>query len=212
MATRFENVWLCKYPRPGKCIHDPGGEFTGAAFQSMLATNGIRSVPTTVKNPQANSIAERVHRVVGDMIRTQLDGTDLNSIADANLFVDTVLASAAFGLRATVHTTMTVSPGAAVFGRDMLMNIPVTVDWEMVRQRRRARMTYNNEQENAKRRIKDYQVNDMVYIENPSRRKLAQKNLGPYRIDQIHTNGTVTLELDGGVFDTINIRRLKPYP
>jgi len=176
VATRFENAWLCKYPRPGKCIHDPGGKFAGTAVQSMLATNGIRSVPTTVKNPQANSIAERVHRVVGDMIRTQLDGTDLNSIADANLFVDAVLASATFGLRATVHTTMTVSHGAAAFGRDMLINIPLTVDWEMVRQRRRARMMYNNEQENAKRRVKDYQVGDMVHIENPSRRKLAQKN------------------------------------
>jgi len=91
-----------------------------------------------------NSIAERMHRVVGNMIRMQLDGTDLSNIADANLFVDTVSASVPIGLRATAHTTLTVSPGAAVFGRDMLINIPVSVDWEMTRQRRRARMTYNN--------------------------------------------------------------------
>lgn len=92
-----------------------GGEFIGAPFQSMLVTNGIKSVSNTVKNPQANSIAERMRRVVGDMMRTQSDGTDLSNVADANLFVDTILASAALGLRATVHTALAVSPGAAVF-------------------------------------------------------------------------------------------------
>jgi len=157
-----------------------------------------------------NSIAERMHRVVGDMIRTQLDDTDLSNIADANLFVDTVLASAPLGLRATVHTALTVSPGAAVFGRDMLLNIPVSADWEMIRQRRQARMTYNNKQENAKRRFKDFQVGEMVHLKNDSRRKLAQKNLGPFRINQVHTNGMVTLELDGGVFEQINVRRIDP--
>jgi len=151
-----------------------------------------------------------MHRVVGGMIKMQLDGTDFSNIADANLFVDTVLASATLGLRATVHTTLTVSPGAAVFGRDMLINIPVSVDWEMIRQRRRARTTYNNKQENAKRRFKDFQVSEMVHLKNDLRRKLAQKNLGPFRIDQVHTNGTVTLELDGGVFEQVNIRRIDP--
>jgi len=151
-----------------------------------------------------------MHRVVGGMIRTQLDGTDLGNIADANLFVDTVLASATLGLRATVHTTLAVSPGAAVFGRDMLINSPVSVDWEMIRQRRRARMTYNNEQENARRRFKDFQVGEMAHLKNDSCRKLAQKNLGPFRIDQVHTNGTVTLELNGGVFERVNARRIDP--
>ena len=147
---------------------------------------------------------------MGDMIRTQLDDTDLNNIADANLFVDTVLASATLGLRATVHTTLAVSPGAAIFGRDMLLNLPVTVDWEMLRQRRRARMTLNNEQENAKRKPKDHKVGELVYILNDSRRKLASKKEGPFPIDQVHTNGTVTIQRDGGVYEKINIRRIEP--
>jgi len=97
-----------------------------------------------------------------------------------------------------------------VFDRDMLINIPVSVDWEMIRQRRRTRMTYNNEQENAKRRFKDFQVGEMVHLKNDSCRKLVEKNLGPFRIDQVHTNGTVTLELYGGVFERVNIRRIDP--
>jgi hypothetical protein len=210
VTIKFENSWLSRYPRPSKVGHDMGGEFIGAPFQSMLVTNGIKSVPNTVKNPQANSIAERMHRVVGDMIRTQLDGTDLSNIADANLFVDTILASATLGLRATVHTTLAVSPGAAVFGRDMLLNIPVAVDWELVRQRRRAKMSYNNARENAKRRHKDYKIGDEVYILNDSLRKLAPKKDALVVIEQVHANGTVTVRREGGVFERINIRRIAP--
>ena len=35
----------------------------------MLASHCIEPVPTTVKNPTANSIAERLHLIMGDMLR-----------------------------------------------------------------------------------------------------------------------------------------------
>ena len=35
----------------------------------MLSSYGIETVPTTVKNPQANYV-ERVHQTLGNMIRT----------------------------------------------------------------------------------------------------------------------------------------------
>ena len=38
-----------------RCIHDNGPEFMGAPFMRMLEVNGIKDVPTTVKNPQANA-------------------------------------------------------------------------------------------------------------------------------------------------------------
>jgi len=66
------------------------------------------------------------------------------------------------------------------------------------------------EQEKAKRRFKAFPVAKMVHLKNDSRRKLAQKNLRPFRIDQVHTNGMVTLELDGGVFEWVNIKRIDP--
>ena len=56
----FENNWLARYPRPSRCLHDNGGEFTGAASLHMLRANGIKDVTTTVKNPQANAICERL--------------------------------------------------------------------------------------------------------------------------------------------------------
>ena len=55
ISMLFENNWLARYPRPSRCIHDNGGEFTGAAFFYMLRANCIKDVTTTVKNPQANA-------------------------------------------------------------------------------------------------------------------------------------------------------------
>jgi hypothetical protein len=41
---------------PNSVIHDQGKEFVGFHFQQMLQRNGVRSQPTTVKNPQANTL------------------------------------------------------------------------------------------------------------------------------------------------------------
>ena len=37
VAQKFTNVWLSRYPKPNACIHDKGGEFTGAMFLQLLA-------------------------------------------------------------------------------------------------------------------------------------------------------------------------------
>ena len=42
MAMHFENEWLSRYPCPLRCVHDQGGEFTGADFQRILMLNGSR--------------------------------------------------------------------------------------------------------------------------------------------------------------------------
>eukprot|EP00978_Attheya_sp_CCMP212_P034047 scaffold140721_cov55-Attheya_sp.AAC.3 len=33
IGAKFEQGWLSRYPRPVRCIHDNGGEFTGEKFQ-----------------------------------------------------------------------------------------------------------------------------------------------------------------------------------
>ena len=70
VAQQFENCWLNQYPRPNKCIHDKGGEFIGPEFQSLLARADITDSPTTSRNPQANSVCERLHQTVANILRT----------------------------------------------------------------------------------------------------------------------------------------------
>jgi hypothetical protein len=82
-----------------------------------------------VKNPRANGILERVHQVQGQMLHTaELDMA--NSVTPDD--VDVILDNAAWAIRSTYHTVPKASPGAAIFGRDMLFDIPFVADWRKI--------------------------------------------------------------------------------
>ena len=85
----------------------------------------VKRKPTSIKNPQANAILERINQVVMAMIRTsEIDMAD--SIAPSD--IDAVLTNASWAIRSTYHTVLKASPGAAIFGRDMLFDIPFIAD------------------------------------------------------------------------------------
>ncbi len=46
--------------------------------------------------------------------------------------VDVFLDNAAWVIRSTYHTVLKTSPGAAIFGRDMLFDIPFIADWRKI--------------------------------------------------------------------------------
>ena len=74
-----------------------------------------------LKTPQANAVLERVHQVIMTMLRTaEIDMT--TSVAPSD--IATFLTNAAWAIHSTYHTVLKTSPGAAIFGRDMLFNIP----------------------------------------------------------------------------------------
>ena len=66
----FNNIWLSCYPRPRKVIFDNGNEFK-KDFSPLLRDFSIKNSPTFIKNPQANSVLERVYQVLGNMLRKQ---------------------------------------------------------------------------------------------------------------------------------------------
>ena len=49
------------------------------------------------------------------------------------------------------HTVLKASPGAAIFGRDMLFDIPFIADWCKIGDRRQLLTDRGNQQENAKK-------------------------------------------------------------
>jgi hypothetical protein len=59
-------TWLSRYPRCCYIIYNNGSEFK-LNFECLCETYGIKRKPTTVKNPQANAILERLHQVLGQM-------------------------------------------------------------------------------------------------------------------------------------------------
>jgi hypothetical protein len=61
VGMHFENIWLARYPRPIKCIHDQGTEFIGADFQAVLRRAGIQDVPTTVRSLRTTASVSGKH-------------------------------------------------------------------------------------------------------------------------------------------------------
>jgi hypothetical protein len=73
----------------------------------------MKRKPTRIKNPLANAICERIHQVLGTMMRTsELDMDD--SVDPAN--IDTFIDNAAWAICSIYHTVLKASPGAAIFG------------------------------------------------------------------------------------------------
>ncbi len=87
ITRKFAQCWLTRYPWPQRCIHDPGGEFTGPEFQILLQNCHIRDVCTTAKNPQSNAVCERMYQTVGNVLRPLLHGEPPQNIASAKEYI-----------------------------------------------------------------------------------------------------------------------------
>ena len=210
VANIVETTWLSRYPWPQEIVYDRGTEFMGD-FANMISDDyGITKRPITVRNPQANSIIERIHQTLGNIIRTfELH----NDTEITNESWDGILSAAMFALRATYHTTTQATPMQLVFGRDAILNIKFEADWKYIKDRKQDAINYNNNRENSKRIPYEYQVNQQVMLDvtGTTKSKYAKNPYeGPYKVLQVNNNGTVVLKM-GPVIDTVNIRNIKPY-
>ena len=208
VANIIEQEWFSRYPWPTQITFDRGSEFIGHAFQDMISNDyGIKKKPITVRNPQANAIVERIHQVLGNIIRTfELQE---NYLDEENPWKG-ILSAAAFAVRSTYHTTLQKTPGQLVFGRDMIFNVKHTANWEYIKARKQKIISKNNKLENAKRTPHTYTAGDQVLLRKGTENKQEQPNSGPHSIVEVKTNGTVRLRM-GAVVDSVHIRRLIPY-
>ena len=79
-------------------------------------------------------IIESVHQVVCDMLYTH----DLNEYVFDEIHPwGSMLQDVAYSISTTHHTTIKVSPGQLVFGRDILFSIPYTPTWENITAQKR---------------------------------------------------------------------------
>ena len=71
IANIVEQQWLSRYPWSIQVSMDRGSEFIGHEFKTLLKEDyGIKNKLITVCNSQANSIIERIHQTLGNIIRT----------------------------------------------------------------------------------------------------------------------------------------------
>jgi transposase InsO family protein len=208
VANIVEQEWFCRYPWPTQITYDRGSEFIGHDFQEMIVNDyGIKRKPITVRNPQANAIVERVHQVIGNIIRTFELQTNYLDEDDP---WKGILSATAFAVRSTYHTTLHKTPGQLVFGRDMIFNVKHTANWEYIRQQKQKLIRKNNEYENAKRIPHTYSVGDQVLLKKGNTNKYEKPYSGPHEVTSVFTNGTVRIQV-GAVTSTVNIRRIEPF-
>ena len=209
VAEKFRQSWLCRYPWPIRCIHDNGGEFVGYEFQQLLHQCNIKSHHTTSKNPQSNAICERMHQTVGNILRTILHAKPSNQLNPTSI-IDEALLTTVHCLRSTVSRSLNQhSPGEIAFNRHMFLDLPITADLHLLNKHRSAIIRKNLKYINKKRIEFDYQPGQSVYIKEVST-KLGSRSVGPFPIQSVHTNGTVTIIRNPGTKERINIRRLIP--
>jgi hypothetical protein len=152
---------------------------------------------------------ERVHQVLGQMLHTaELDVANSVTSNDIDVFLDNV----AWAIRSTYHRVLKASPGAAIFGQDMLFDIPFMADWRKIGERRQSLTNPGNQRKNAKQIDYDYKVGDKVLVINKGILRKAESAYGkePWTITTVHTNGSIRIQCRTKT-KQLSIRRVEPF-
>jgi hypothetical protein len=165
--------------------------------------------PTMIKNPQENAICERIHQVLGTMMCTsEIDMAESVEPADIDTFID----NAAWEICSIYHTVLKASPGAAIFGHDMLFDVLFIADWKQIGEYRQHQTDCSNESENKKRVGYNFKIGDTIRICKDGILRKAEYKwiIEPWTITAVHTNGTIRIQC-GTKLERINIWRVTPF-
>jgi len=191
---------------------DKGREFAWEVSETLQNECGVKRKIITSCNPQSNSMIERCHKTLHNMIRSAQikDKRDLDSL----LGFKGVLAACRKAMNSTVHTTARATPTQLVFGRDAMLTFQA--DWQFIWERKQRVIIQNNKRENAKRKPHAHNAGDVVVVKAGKGHKHGSNPyLDPMRITQVYDNGTVKLvkvadNNGGAVSQTWNIRNIEP--
>ncbi len=126
--------------------------------------------------------------------------------------IDVFLSDAAWAVCSTYHTVLKASPGAVIFGQDMLFDIPFIADWQKIGEFRQRLTDLSNDCKNEGRIDYDYKVGQKVLLRKEGILHNAESrwHKKPWLITTVHTNGTITVQCRTKV-ERMNIQRVKPF-
>ncbi len=110
--------------------------------------------------------------------------------------IDVFLSDTAWAVCSTYHTVLKASPGAAIFGQDMLFDILFIADWQKIGEHRQQPTDINNTHENKGRIDYDYKVGQKVLVWKKGILCKSESiwHRKPWLITSVHTNGTITVQ------------------
>jgi hypothetical protein len=109
---------------------DCGAELMAKTKDMLKNEYGIKQQVITTQNPQANSMVERVHQTLHQLIRTH----DITNNPDIDLddpFTG-ILTTCAFAMQTTVHIIIRPQPSQLVFRCDAIYNTVFKADWQYI--------------------------------------------------------------------------------
>ena len=131
------------------------------------------------------------------MIFTMLCAAELDM---ANTVVpsdrDAFLTDVTCATRSTYHTVIKAYPGAAIFGRDMLFDIPFLADWNKIGDHRQHQTDLNMNLGNCSCCDWDYKDGDKVLLRKDGilRKSESWYDCDPWTITSVQTNGTIRVQ------------------
>jgi len=191
-ANGLEIHWLTRCPWPTEMTVDKGREFAREVSETLQNEHGVKRKIVASRNPQSNSMIERCHKTLHNMIRSAQikDKRDIDSL----LGFKGVLAACRKAMNSTAHTTARAMPTQLVFGRDAMLNATLEADWQFIRKRKQRLIIQNNKRENAKGKPRACNAGDVVVVKAGKGRKHGSNpHLDHMRITQACDNGTVKL-------------------
>ena len=211
----MENNWLARYPKPIKIVTNQGAEFS-TDLSSMCNKNGIKNSTSTSRNPQGNSLIDRIHQTIRQVLRIVTAEKDPETMSQTELVIEEKLATAMHACRSVCSSSLGYnSPGALVFGQDMFLDIPLIAEILAIRNNRQLLVNKRLLRENVKHIKHNYAIDNKVWKNQQIgfSDKLKPTIQGPYKIIRVHTKGTVTIQLSHNVTERINIHRIRrAYP
>jgi hypothetical protein len=162
-----------------------------------------------IKNPQANAILEHLHQVLAQMLRTsEFDMAETVTSDDANVFLD----NTAWAICSANHTVLKASPGAAIFGHDVLFDISFIAGWSKFGDYRQRQTDLNTACINSKQVDYDYKVGNKVLLTQEGILCKAESPYSkePWTIKTVHMTGTIRIQCRTQS-ERLNIRRVTPF-
>jgi hypothetical protein len=150
--------------------------------------------------------------VSGNTLRILLFSTNPpTNVTNVVEMIDAALATALHAACSAIHRTLGVSPGGMLFHRDMFLDIPLLTDFRLIQEKWQVTIDDNLRHANLWRWHHNYQAGDKCLIIQHSPNKLEARKYGPFTIETVHINGTVTTPRDPHTTERMSIRHIVPY-
>lgn len=203
IVTILKDNWIANYGRPAIIITDQGRQFLSDEYIKFCNENDIKRITTTAYNPTANSVVERVHRTLGNMIRIYKNDSNLQRF----------LKKAENNINLGYHTGIKCSPVDLIKKRNPINieNYVKEINCDINAALQKAEKMKSLQKRNMKRRDVNLRIGDMVMI-----RKGQRKNKfdliweGPYEIRGLkHEDNQCLVNFNNSYSEGINIKRVR---